>query len=258
MSYSVDYVLFSIRGLVRSRHEDNVYAAGYTLPAGNNGMEQIREGTVWSGELPVLSVFDGMGGETAGDVASFIASDTMKRSLERNTGQCADGNDEASCREYLEELCREMNEKVCEYAAENHIRTMGTTAACLLFSDNRIYCANIGDSRIYRNGEDGFSQVSTDHVAHTCFFRKAPLSQYIGIPEQEMLIQPDITGEEPLPYREYLICTDGITDMLNDEEIAKIMRKNCSLREKAEQLRSRVIEEGAIDNATAVLCRVKT
>ena len=243
MRYRISYAFFSIQGLIRTRHEDNLYAAGFTLPEGNSGMEGVMSGHISSGETPLFGVFDGMGGETAGDAASYLASATVEKMSPQNQ------------RDYLEKLCREMNQAVCSYARDNRIRVMGTTAACVLFTDRGIYCANVGDSRIYAADSQGFEKISEDHVARY-YLGKAPLTQYIGIPETEMIIQPSLTEEAPVSGRQFLICSDGVTDMLSEEELKSIMSSKRTPEEKAERICGRVLEEGARDNATAIVCEV--
>ena len=97
--------------------------------------------------------------------------------------------------EFLAKLCREMNEAVCRYGDENRIRSMGTTAAVLLFGEEAVFGCNLGDSRIYQVSDGHFRQISTDHTWGGSLFGKAPLTQYVGIPADSMELEPSIIRE---------------------------------------------------------------
>ncbi len=253
MSYKINYASFSCQGKVRKNHEDNLYVNGTCLEMVNNGTECFLNGEVMSGMVPVFGVFDGMGGESAGEAAAYVAADTVMR-FEKNRlrrTQDTEGN-----LAYLNRLFHEMNQNVCRYSEEHRIHSMGTTAACILFSDENVCCANVGDSRIYCMDESGITQITTDQVLGIKYYSNPPLLQYIGIKEEDMSFRPDLFA---LPYHSgdyYLICSDGITDMISDEEIAHVLRSESDPCRALEAIIHAVWDAGARDNATAVLCSV--
>lgn len=249
MGYRIQYAYFSLTGHVRSSHEDNLYIENHTLPMNNTGTRGVAGGNVSSGDSPLIGVFDGMGGESRGEAAAFIASDTMRR---MDAGRSS-SDDRGS---FLDSVCHEMNLEVCRYAREHRIRTMGTTCVCILFSEEELYFANIGDSRIYHCCGSQITQLTTDQVMRSIFYSKPPLTQYLGMEEEEMALLPQI-GTFPIKPRDrYLLCTDGVTDMLLDSEIADIIQQPKSPEACLKQLEQAVLNAGAADNATAILCSV--
>ena len=194
--YEVAYAGFSMIGLIRGNHEDNLYADGVILPEINQGLSAPVSGVHRADSRLLFGVFDGMGGESAGETAAYLAARTMKRLVSQDSedsaetawirsvlrfsdtyGHFGEGGD------YLEELCLKMNRSVCAYAEEHHVMNMGSTAACLSFAPDAVCSMNVGDSRIYRMSRDTLQQISEDHTRHSCFSRKGALLQYLGIPE---------------------------------------------------------------------------
>mgnify|MGYP003244530273 CR=1 FL=1 len=213
MTYHIDYAYTCHAGKVRPNNEDNFWCCGEHLPVSNHGTEEIRTGLRLRESLPVMAVFDGMGGESYGEMAA--------------------------------------------YGREQRISAMGTTMAMLAFGKKEAYICNLGDSRIYRFSKGEFSQISRDHVLKSCRFGKAPLTQFLGVEETEMKLEPAIAA---VPYQDrdrYLLCSDGVTDMLSDREIEEIMKQEDSVRDIAHTLLTRVLDKGARDNTTIILCEVR-
>ena len=103
---------------------------------------------------------------------------------------------------------------------------------------------------------DELKQLSVDHVSVSAFGMKPPLSQNLGIPPTEMIIDPYLLE---LPYKDndlYLICSDGLTDMVKNEEIAEIL-KNELPGDAIESLLSKALKAGGRDNITIILCKIK-
>ena len=107
----------------------------------------------------------------------------------------------------------------------------------MLLGADQVYSCNLGDSRIYRVSPEGqIHQLSLDHVLGGGRFGKPPLTQYLGIPEESMGLEPTITAQEAVIGTRYLICSDGITDMLTDSEIAAVLAREVPVAETAELL----------------------
>ena len=134
---------------------------------------------------------------------------------------------------------------------------MGTTAAMLVFTGDGAYGCNLGDSRIYETGSGQFCKVSKDHVLGGSLFGKSPLLQYVGIPESSMALEPSMAKLSPEPGKRYLLCSDGLTDMLSDGEIADILTREITVQETVEVLLERTLKKGGRDNATIILCEVR-
>lgn len=243
--YSIEYACLSDRGRVRKINQDNFFCAGQFLPKENNGTDKLIRGTCVPEKPVMFGVFDGMGGEDEGEAAAFIsASAAAERTFENGADS-------------LRAFCAEANRRVCRYAEEHELGTVGSTAAVLLFGGQVTVC-NLGDSRVYRLREHAGKpeQLSEDQVMPTGGRRKAPLLQFIGIPEDEMVLTPFIREEQVRNGDVYLICSDGLTDMVSEEKIAAILR-NRDISSAAEHLRAAALSGGGRDNVTLILAAVR-
>lgn len=252
MTYHIKFAYTCHTGKVRQNNEDNFWCCGELLPAKNRGIEEIRTGVRLRESLPAMAVFDGMGGESQGEMAAWLASDALERFYKANKGLLGKEPER-----FLQEACQEMNQAVCSYGRENRISAMGTTMAMIAFGKREVHICNLGDSRIYQLSDGHFSQISSDHVLKNYRFGKAPLTQFLGVEETEMKLEPAV---ETFPYKDgerYLLCSDGVTDMLSDHEIEEILRGNLPVEESVQEIRNKVLEKGARDNATIILCEVK-
>ena len=150
-----------------------------------------------------------------------------------------------------------MNRQVVRYGEENRIGSMGTTTAFVAFSRDGVYVGNLGDSRVYCSEKDRLQQISVDHVIGRSFLGKPPLTQYLGITEEGMVLEPCITKHPYVAGDRYLLCSDGMTDMLSDGEIADILTREIYLEETVSVFLDRVLEKGGRDNVTIILCEIK-
>lgn len=196
-------------------------------------------------EASVFGVFDGLGGEEHGEIASYIAA--------RHASSISIGKD---VRADLLDYCIAANKKIVKYASENHISFMATTAAMLVFSGEGIGICNIGDSKIFRMAKGQMWQISIDHAAPAANGKKPPLTQSLGIDPARMMIEPYAASGKYYKDDIYLICSDGLTDMVSQEEIAKILIKTrCD--EAACKLLDMALNNGGRDNITIILCKVE-
>ena len=252
MTYEIEYAYTSHVGKIRANNEDNFWCCGESLPAQNFGTSGIFAGNTSQKTLPVLAVFDGMGGESCGE----IAAETAVREFGRFYGENKEKL-KKSPEEFLEDICDSMNRQVVRYGEENRIGSMGTTTAFVAFSRDGVYVGNLGDSRVYCSEKDRLQQVSVDHVIGRSFLGKPPLTQYLGITKEGMVLEPCITKHPYVVGDRYLLCSDGMTDMLSDGEIADILTREISLEETVSVFLDRVLEKGGRDNVTIILCEIK-
>lgn len=190
----------------------------------------------------LFAVCDGIGGEVAGEAASFMGVETIK-------GDATGYTD-------LEYMIKNMNQKVCEYARNHHISSMGSTAAILKMKGGVVQGANVGDSTIFLFRDGKLKKMTVDHVAKGIFCKKPPLTQCLGIEEGEMLLEPHLFQEKCRKKDYYLICSDGVTDLLNENEIADIIKENVELEQIINVLKRWIYEAGATDNATMICCKI--
>ena len=159
--------------------------------------------------------------------------------------------------EFIDGICKKMNQVVCSYGTDNHIQSMGSTMAMVLFTPESMFACNLGDSRIYLWGENKLRQISTDHVLGRSMVGKAPLTQYLGLPEDLQMLEPSVAEIEHKEGYKYLLCSDGVTDMLSDREIEVILSGNLGLSEMVDTLLQTALDKGGRDNVTIVLCEVQ-
>ncbi len=239
-------------GRVRRNNEDNFYFDGRTLPEENMGSGGcIAEKTLLEQEV-LFGVFDGMGGEEYGEKASFAAAATANEQAEL-FNRYAIGP-----KTFLQQLSREMNRAVCARQKELYVTRMGTTAAMLLFVPDEVYACNLGDSRIYRLRDDELSQISVDDVERVPegVSRKAGLTQFLGVPEDELMLEPHIVKCALKQGDIYLICSDGLTDMVSNPDLCMILRSHISVRQAVRNLILHAMKNGGRDNTTAIVIRI--
>ena len=245
MAYVINYHYVSHIGKHRKGNQDNLLCDGQYLDCRNVGTFQIEQGSQMSSKAPIFGVFDGMGGEECGEMASYIAAKELSEFVF-----------DKNLKKGLDDFCGHANAMICQYIAENDLLSMGTTAAILKFAKDKIYLCNIGDSKIFQLSDGSLKQISYDHVCISAFGKKPPLSQNLGIPESELNISPYIATGEYHNGDIYLICSDGLTDMLTVPDIEKILCEKKGLV-AAEQLLKQALDNGGKDNITFILIRIE-
>ena len=245
MQYQIDYSCISHKGNVRELNQDNFICNGFYMKTESPEIEFPLIGTVFPKTPTLFGIFDGMGGEECGEIASYLAAKEASITNLKKDSVIV-----------LTEYCKRSNEKICEYADGNSVSAMGTTVAMLLFSKKEITLCNIGDSKVFRFSGDELEQISKDHVAISAFGTKPPLSQNLGIPTEQLIIEPYLSQGRYKNGDKYLICSDGLTDMLAIDEIEELL-KHYSGEEAISNLVHRALENGGKDNVTVILLEIK-
>lgn len=258
MSLKIEYACVSDNGKVRMHNEDNFWCEGKYMPSNNNGTEEYLTGTIVNEPKKVFAVFDGMGGESCGEMASYLSAQSLDTFY--NNNQELLKRDPAK---FLEMSCKTMNSAVCDFAKNNKIRSMGSTVAMAAFDDRRIYVSNLGDSRVYWYHEGKLSRLTTDHVMGRGIFGKPPLVQYLGIDETQMLLEPSLKTVEYSENDAFVLCSDGITDMLSEKEMCAMLAEGLTdseenaVTETAHRMMALALERGGRDNTTLIICRAR-
>ncbi len=239
-------------GKLRKNNEDNLFFNGRWLDADNNGIKHPLTTRI-SNEDSLFAVFDGMGGEECGEIAAYIAASETDVCFEKSKKRLF------SPRTLLEELCVKLNNAVYSHALKHSVSRMGSTMAAVFFRDEEIYACNIGDSRIFQIRKNSFLQISEDHVEilPPNANHKPRLTQHLGMDPTEIAVEPHIAKGKLLRGDQYLICSDGLTDMLSNIEIHSIIKSHAGLKTAMEALINAALEKGGKDNVTAILCRVR-
>lgn len=210
------------------------------------------------GHLPNLFlVADGMGGHNAGDYASRITVETV---VER----AADSKETDPMR-ILGEAIQSANALVCKQAGESpELEGMGTTLVAASCRGESLYVANVGDSRLYVVNGSGIRQITRDHswveemVSRGGIQRadarthpdKNIITRAVGVEDR---VEVDFFTVQLEKGDEILMCTDGLTNMLEDEDIRMILDGARDIVEKAQKLVKAANENGGRDNISVVL-----
>ena len=240
--FKVEYACLSTVGKVRRNNEDNFYCDGHIRDDIYSTEDASCSGTVGSDTNELFAVFDGMGGEACGEIASFVAATHSELFV----------RDRMEYEEYLYELAELLNEKVREETEARSLVIMGATAAMLQVSGEHIYILNAGDSRIYKLSRHELRQISEEHVL-SAYGGKA-ITKFIGMPEGHSL-SPYIARGKYRAGDMFLLCSDGVTDMLSDDEIRGIIDDKRPLEELVRELADAALDKGGVDNTTALLLR---
>lgn len=210
------------------------------------------------GKLPNLFVVaDGMGGHNAGDYASRVAVETIVE-------QIADSPEQEPLR-IFDMAIQAANTRIRELAAESpELEGMGTTVVAAACEDGCLYVANVGDSRLYVVNRFGIRQITRDHSWVEEMVRRGGLGREEARNHPDKNIITRAVGADdtikadfftvPLEQDdEILMCTDGLTNMLEDEEIRMILDGARDIVEKAEALVRAANENGGKDNISVIL-----
>lgn len=251
MKYDIEMSCISHRGYVRENNEDNLYFDGRILDLEHGNMEKPLVSRISTAEIVPVAVFDGMGGENAGEVASHTAAEEFSHICKIPAME----------KFYVLHMMKELNRAVCAKARKERLGQIGCTATILFFYLQYAYLINVGDSPafIFRNGK--LKQISRKHTDEELLkqtnvqMRKPALTQYLGIPEEEMLLEPYLVGMEIQAGDIFLICSDGLTDMVSEREICDILGRNEDVCQMTRELLEKALMAGGRDNTTIVCCR---
>lgn len=245
MKCNIDYYCVSNVGKRRSRNQDNYICVKNYMNYENNGTNGMVSGIVSNHVNSLIGVFDGMGGEERGEMAAYLAAKSASKLILSNAPDVD-----------MLSYCKAANNRICKFVEQHSLSSAGTTAATLAFCKKEICLCNIGDSKIFRFRNGKLVQVSEDHVSISAYGTKPPLSQNLGIPENEMTIEPYISSMRYFDGDTYLICTDGLTDMVEVNEIEDTLRNN-SAENAVEKLLKKALINGGKDNITIILCVIR-
>jgi protein phosphatase len=235
MTLTLRYAVRSDLGLVRGNNEDSVYAGPR-----------------------LLAIADGMGGHAAGEVASKIVIGTFEPlDDDRATGDLVST---------LRSAVFEANNRIADAVEQNSdLEGMGTTLTALRFAGAQIALVHVGDSRAYllRNGE--FEQITHDdtYVQYLVDSGKLTADEAMDHPRKSVIlralrgadVEPDIAIREAHAGDRYLLCSDGLSDVVSSETIAETLRIP-DVQECADRLVELALRSGGPDNVTVIVADV--
>lgn len=227
-------------GRRRTSNQDFVYASDQSVGGLSN----------------LLIVADGMGGHNAGDFASRYTVETMVDYIEKA--------EEKRPIPLLSSAIHQANDYVMEKArSDRSMEGMGTTVVAATMKDGYLYVANVGDSRLYLIDEE-IEQITTDHSLVEEMIRVGELQRKDARshPDRNIItravgvrtpVKIDFFDVKLEKGDKVLLCSDGLTNMVEDEDILRIVKKSGSLEEAAQHLVNEANKNGGKDNISVVL-----
>jgi len=226
-------------------------------------------------EIGLMVLADGMGGYMAGDVASALAISVVKEELTTALGNLEPvGNDTA--KRYLPQTlavkwaAEKANQMILRVSRKNtQCQGMGTTLTLAVFHEDRLSIAHVGDSRLYRLRYDRLEQLTIDHSllqgqVEAGFIESgdAKLSHNRNLVTRalgkEEAVEVDVREDDVLPGDIYLLCSDGLNDMVEDADIElALCELKANLPLAANLLVQMANDNGGHDNVSVVLARVR-
>lgn len=210
----------------------------------------------------VMVVADGMGGHEAGDIASQMVIE----SIERNLTTCESFQDAEMVRRWIKDVLYEINQDILNYIEEQEItHGMGTTVVIALVTGPFIAFAHIGDSRAYILAHKQLRQVTKDHTFVRDLVDKGQLSEraarfhpHRNIIMNALGVSKDLKFDylilENYDLDAILLCSDGLTSMLDDNEILQVLIQKGYTEEKVDLLIEIANQNGGHDNISVALC----
>ena len=256
--FTITSVAASHVGKVRDNNEDNYFING-KIPDPNT-TDMVFTADESKGGL--YAVCDGMGGEECGEVASEIAVNTLHKFYRRMLEQGI------AFDKLIDSYIDEANTQICDEIEKSDGKRMGTTFAVLYIKNEIAHVYNIGDSRVYLLRNNLLSQLSCDHTQIKRLIdmgiltaekakthpERHMLTQHLGIFPDEMVLEPFVAN--PLTVEDndmFLLCSDGLTDMLEDKAIEEIMRDSSDPQKATKKLIDAALQNGGKDNVTVIV-----
>lgn len=216
-------------------------------------------------DIQLLAVADGMGGHKAGEIASKMALDALASFLRANSGLLNGDSADA-----LRQAFGYANTIVFDYAREQgeQFRGMGTTVTAVIPRGDKIYVAHVGDSRVYLVRGHEIKLLTSDHSLVNELLKSGGLTEEEAVnhPQRNILtraigtsstVEVDIDIEPVTKGDTVVLCTDGLFNRLDQDEIQQIAGLGESLGDRAQQLVELALERGGVDNITVVIYQVE-
>ncbi len=215
------------------------------------------------GSFTLLALADGMGGHSGGEVASSLAIEEISSVI---SGKLAEKMIPGQIMLLLSEALEKANNKIREVAeSDRSLFGMGTTCDVCIMAKNKLYIAHIGDSRVYKISKDGtIKKLTRDHSLVEFMIENGTITpeEAVNHPQRNIILQalgisdgidPDVFQEKISPRDVILLCSDGLTNMLDEETIAHAAISGEKPSEIAEKLVGLANDAGGKDNITVVI-----
>lgn len=247
---------YTSKGKIRANNEDGLYLNGAWIDKENMDRD-YKTYKICDEQQQLYAVCDGMGGEESGELASFAVVSNLDalRTIATNPAIY-----ESKAQEVIGNINQLVYEIAVEKGAAGHC---GTTLSALVIIDNRFLTINIGDSRVYLFRHGRLHQLTKDHtevqrMIDMGFLKEEDarthpkrhiITRHLGMNPENGKMVATLTPAKRLHTRDvFLLCSDGLYDMISNSEIQTILRKQGD----AEMLANAAMEAGGNDNVTAI------
>ena len=256
--YRLVYAALTHPGRVPDQNEDNFYIGGFWKK--DPGIQCFQVSGCAENGCLTAAVCDGMGGYASGEEASLLAVETLQQ-------MCGEEPERQSFQDHLMEYVEKANRRICRRREEKK-QPMGSTLALLVFAADTVTVLNLGDSRVYRMRKGRLEPLSTDHSVVGRMVRmgqitqeearahpmRHQITQHLGILPDEMILEPSILSEMKVKDGDrYLICSDGLTDMVEDQKLSQYLEKEEETDVLVKELVQSAVDAGGRDNITVLL-----
>lgn len=250
MNYKLHITASSRVGLVRTNNEDMLLIGDLLL---RNGKMSKHADTAETDRY-VIALADGMGGHAGGEVAS---ADTLAN-LKFFYNDLPKGLVPSEFNEAMSEWLRSINNVLESKGIDNYAyQGMGTTLVALAYYEKRFFWINCGDSRLYRLHEGKLEQLTTDHSYSNLIGSKEKnspmITNCIGAGCKTSFLDLVECTDKVLPGDTFMLCSDGLTDLVDDEEIERLLKGEFD----ANALCQAAEDEGGRDNVSVIVARVE-
>lgn len=236
-------------GCVRSNNEDMVFAYDKFVRSDAYRTEFMTENT----ERFTIALADGMGGHRAGEVASQQTLESLKFFVNDLPKGMSTGEFDETMMEWLQYINTSINR---QGHSDPSLLEMGTTLVGIIYYFGQYFWLNCGDSRLYRLRDGQLTQLSTDHSLSNARGEKKHsniITNCIGAGCKNSFLDIYEFTSDVLPCDTYMLCSDGLNDMVPDEKIEQLMKDGCT----ANGLCEAAIEAGGYDNVSVCIFHVE-
>ncbi len=262
----VDIAASSHPGKIREMNEDMAYANGVYF--NNVDKPQFCISEIQSGKLLIYSVCDGMGGENAGEKASYAAVKLLD-DFRNNLSEIKNINQLIN---QFKIYIKQANDKIYSLWADSTEGRMGTTFAGLAICGRKAVALNLGDSRVYMIRKGSLIQITQDHTEAERLASMGLISRdqieshksrniltrHFGTAPEEGVMEADYSNIISLQKDDmFLLCSDGLTDMVSHNRIKQLLDKKAEVSEISRMLIEEALINGGKDNVTVIVVRVE-
>jgi len=243
------YAAMTDAGMIRGSNEDSFKVI------------EALDGLPW-----IFVIADGVGGHNAGEVASHIAVEEACRYIMANKSMLADGR-QTNLEHVTSQVFTHVNASIYNASnEENNLRRMATTLTLVFAYENNLFIGHVGDSRVYLIDNEGIIRITRDHsyIEELLNNGAITIEEAKNHPERNKItravgyephVKPDIYTCIAKNGSFLLMCTDGLTHMVEEEEIRKIILESAKPEEACDRLVKTANENGGKDNITVIVAK---